>query len=133
MTGLARRSWSLRWRAVGADDEHPGVEYIAATIVRFAGDRPVPVERLVGDLALDERDVEPPGLEHRDVLGAALGVPLLDASVGSGLVHRVGHRRAVHGKAAARCRRYPGRPTVVDMAGYPNYAPRYTRARGEDR
>jgi len=36
------------------------------------------LERLVRDLTLDERDVELPGLEEGNVLGAALGVALLD-------------------------------------------------------
>jgi len=61
-----------------------------------------PAQRLVRDLALHEPDVELAGLEHRHVLGAALGVPRLDAQGGIERIDGLGHRLAVDREAAAR-------------------------------
>ena len=122
-------------RSVRANDEHARRRVHRGDDAE-SGRRPAdPVERLVSDLALDERDVEPPGLEQRHVLGAALGVALLDRKGGIDLVNRVGHRRTVDGKSAAgrrgaqdyrrlalrrdACRRRHG--------GYPITSARYTR------
>jgi len=65
-------------RAVRPDDEHPGCRVHRGDDAQLRRRPADPVERLVRDLTLDERDVELPGLEERDVLGAALGVALLD-------------------------------------------------------
>src|SRR5262249_28260431 len=93
-----------------------------------------PVERLVSDLALHERDVELPGLEQRDVLGAALGIALLEREGAVGLVNRVGDRGTVDGKSAAGCRSpedHRGRarrPAARRRrhGGYPIMSARYT-------
>ena len=54
------------------------------------------------DLALHEPDVELAGLEHRHVLGTALGVPRLDAEGGIERIDGLGDRLTVDGEAAAR-------------------------------
>src|SRR5215470_18104195 len=42
-TGLPRRSWTARYGLSARTTNMPGVEYIAATIFRFAGGRPIPL------------------------------------------------------------------------------------------
>src|SRR5439155_23334010 len=87
-------------------------------------------ERFVSDLALHERDVEPPVLEQRDVLGAALGVTLLDRERWIRLVDGIGERGAIHGKAAAWCRgaEHDDGLRCAGHGGYPTTSPRYTPA-----
>jgi hypothetical protein len=57
-------------------------------------------ERLQGNLTLDERDVELPGLEQRDVLGTSLGVTRLHVEGRVGGVDGLRDGLAVDGKAA---------------------------------
>ena len=83
----------------------PGVVYMAARISRRAGGRPDARERLVGDLALDQRQVELARLEERDVLRRALRIARLHFERRVDPVDGLGHGLAVDGEAAAgrRC------------------------------
>ena len=81
----------------------PGVVYIAVKIRSLLGARPTPAgQRLVGNLTLDQREVELARLEERHVFRRALGVAGAHLEGGIDLVDDLGEGVAVDGKASAR-------------------------------
>ena len=90
---------------VGADHEQPGSRIHRRQHLEVRR-RPADAgQGFVNDLALDQGDIEAAGLEHRHVLGAALGVDRLDLETGILRLDRGDEGVAIDGKAATRRRR----------------------------
>ncbi len=102
--GLALEVGDGAVRAVGAHHEHAGGRIHGGDDLQVGGRAPDPGERLVGDLALHQRDVELALFQERHVLGAALGVARLDCERGIGRVYDLGEHAAEQRKPAARGR-----------------------------
>ena len=88
-------------RRVGAHDEHARRRVHRGEDLQRRRRPADPAQRLVGDLALHEGEVEGARLEQRDVLGAALGVAGRDGERRIDLVQGRRHRVAVDREAAA--------------------------------
>ncbi len=95
---------------VGAHHEHAGGGEHRGQHAQVGGRAADAGERLVGDLALHQPEIERARLEQRHVLGAALRVAGPHVERGIRLVDDRGHRLAVDRESAARAWRCRGSP-----------------------